>query len=443
MKIKLLFFLGLFILSISMISSANYSWRLYDDFSSGSLDTNKWIEYKGFQVNIFTDEHFVNATEGAYHINQSVQGDRETNLKPNRSFTSGEAFSYQVLYKGGSGNHFSQPLINGNYPPTQIEPCLAPGGCGPIGFWNGVPDFGAQIGIYNITYEFSSNQVKMNATRPDGISIVNTFTGNSEPYNLSINTHTGNNGLMHFDFDNFKLYRLNSVPALSLIPNQTWDEDTTLTINLTAYSSDLDEDDLNWSYSPLNNIIITIDNNTGIATLVPNSNWFGVEYVIFTATDNIDNANSNNITLIINDVAESSSSSGGGGGGGGGGSSIKYYKCSEWGEWSICNNNQQTRVCLKNITTTSSQGVIESKFNKTEIRTCTQTLTPLINLATEELENNVNETEKESSQKSESFRAGITGAITGFSKTKGGKLFLIVLGVLVLGWIALAFRKKK
>ena len=67
---------------------------------------------------------------------------------------------------------------------------------------NGVPDLEAQIGIYKITYEFSSNKVKMIAIRPDNVTIINTFTGNSAPYNLTINTHTGHNGLMNFDFDN-------------------------------------------------------------------------------------------------------------------------------------------------------------------------------------------------------------------------------------------------
>ncbi len=440
--LKSFILISLFIVSISMIS-ATYSWRLYDDFSSGVLDTNKWIEDNLFHGTPFTDEHWVNASE-EYHIQQNIQGDRETNLAPNRQFISGENFSYEVLYNGGSGNHFSQPLINGNYPPTQVEICSAPGGCGPIGFWNGVPDLEAQIGIYNITYEFFSNQVKMTSTRPDGVVVINTFTGNSEPYTLTINTHTGNNGLMHFDYDNFKLYRVNVAPNWSLISDQTWDEDTALTINLTNYSFDSDGDDINWSFSSLSNIIVTIDNTTGIATLTPNSDWFGTESITFTARDNIDSNSSNSITLIVNDVAEPSPPSSGGGGGGGG-SSTKYYKCSQWGEWSTCSNVQQTRTCLEKIITTSG-GVILSKFNETEIKACANpVLTPLTNSATEESENNNanEEAEKELTQKSESFRAGITGAVTGLAKTKGGKLFLIVLGVLALSGIALAFRKKK
>jgi hypothetical protein len=184
---------------------------IYDDFSSGNLNASKWFEYTGFKVNSFTDEHFVN-TEG-YHVKQNVGGDRETNLMPKREFIANELFYYEITYKGGSGNHFSQPLINGNYPPSQLETCSASGGCGPIGYWNGIPDLGMQNGTYKIKYEFSSHEVKMTALRPDNVVIVNTFTGNPAPYNLTVNTHTGNNGLMHVDYDNFIICPVKEKPA--------------------------------------------------------------------------------------------------------------------------------------------------------------------------------------------------------------------------------------
>lgn len=176
--------------------------RTYDDFSGKYLDTSKWVE-STFQGLAFTDEHFVNYSKKAYHVQQNIEGDRATNLAPKRQFFAGDSISYEITYKGGSGNHASQPLINGDYPPTQIETCnYTTAGCGVIGYWNAFPDLGAQIGTYNIKYEFSKNQVKMTAKRPDGVIVVNTFTGNSEPYTLTINTHTGHNGLMHFDYDN-------------------------------------------------------------------------------------------------------------------------------------------------------------------------------------------------------------------------------------------------
>ena len=177
---------------------------LYDNFSFEPLNTNKWMELQ-FHNDPFTDEHFVNSSEngGVYHVAQVSMGDAETNLRPTINFTAGQSFSYEVTYSDGSGNHFSQPLINGNYPPTQTNPCLASGGCGPIGYWNGVPDLGAQIGTYKIRFDFFQTQVMMTSVRPDNVTITNTFTGNSAPYTLDINTHTGHNGLMHFDYDNF------------------------------------------------------------------------------------------------------------------------------------------------------------------------------------------------------------------------------------------------
>lgn len=208
MKRLIIFILPL--LFIGIVSAVQIC-EVYDDFGSGILNLSKWNEYSNIG---FTDEHFVNTSEKIYHIKQNIQGDKETNLEPNRQFVAGESFSYEVLYESGNGNHFSQPLINGNYPPTQIEPCLAPGGCGPIGFWNGVPDLGAQIGTYSINFEFLHNEVKMTAIRPDNVAIINTFTGNSEPYTLTINTHTGHNGLMHFDYDNFEICSEQEEPTL-------------------------------------------------------------------------------------------------------------------------------------------------------------------------------------------------------------------------------------
>jgi len=197
---KILFSISLFIFLVGT-ASAVQSCQTYDDFSSGTLDASKWTE-SIFHGDPFTDEHLIK--NGFYHVAQNVARDAETNLAPTRQFIAGESFSYDVLYNGGSGNHQSQPLINGNYPPSQIETCnFTTAGCGAIGFMNAFPDLGAQIGIYHVKYEFFSNQVKMTAIRPDNVTIVNTFTGNSAPYTLTINTHTGHNGLMNFDYDNF------------------------------------------------------------------------------------------------------------------------------------------------------------------------------------------------------------------------------------------------
>ncbi|MEK6916046.1 MAG: hypothetical protein AABW89_05905 [Nanoarchaeota archaeon] len=193
--------------------------NLYDNFSSGQLSNNSWIE-STWHNRPFTDEHFVNTTEQVYHIAQISVGDAETNLRPIRQFIAGESFSYEVTYRGGSGNHASQPLINGNYPPSQIEVCnYTTAGCGVIGYWNAAPDLGAQVGTYKIKFDFSQNQVRMTSIRPDNITIINTFTGNSAPYTLDINTHTGHNGLMHFDYDNFYISSIGTFSGLDFCLN--------------------------------------------------------------------------------------------------------------------------------------------------------------------------------------------------------------------------------
>lgn len=52
----------------------------------------------------------------------------------------------------------------------------------------------------------------MTTLRPDNVSVINTFTGNAEPYTLDINTHIGHNGLIHIDYDNFVLKKCRFVP---------------------------------------------------------------------------------------------------------------------------------------------------------------------------------------------------------------------------------------
>jgi len=201
---KKILFIGILSTFLINLVSAPPLCMNYDDFSNPNLNLERWKEYSNIG---FSDEHFVEPVEEVYHVKQNVAMDTETNFQPRKKFISGDAFFYEVRYYPGVGNHFSQPLINGNYPPSQLEDCTSPGGCGPIGYWNGEPDLGAREGVYRINFEFFTDEVKMTAIRPDGVTIVNTFTGNSEPYEFAINTHTGHNGLMHFDFDNFMFCR--------------------------------------------------------------------------------------------------------------------------------------------------------------------------------------------------------------------------------------------
>ena len=93
---------------------------------------------------------------------------------------------------------------------------------------------------------------------------------------------------------------VNRAPILdAAIPDQIWDEDTTREINLSMYFSDPDGETLTYTASILENITVTINSP---AILDPNENWFGVENVIFTASDGDLTEDSNSVQLTVNAV---------------------------------------------------------------------------------------------------------------------------------------------
>lgn len=100
-----------------------------------------------------------------------------------------------------------------------------------------------------------------------------------------------------------------SFPLFTLIPNQSWVQDSSTTITLSNYASNQIGETLTFNSTTPSNIAVTFAN--GIATLTPNSGWTGTNYIIFNATDSTnDSANSTNITLT---VEQRSAPPGGGG----------------------------------------------------------------------------------------------------------------------------------
>jgi len=90
------------------------------------------------------------------------------------------------------------------------------------------------------------------------------------------------------------------------IKTQIWNEDRLHKIDLSKYFHDPDNDKLFYSSSYVENIIITIDNRTGVAKLKPDKDWYGKTFVVFTADDKKGGIVSSNIvTLIVRDVPES------------------------------------------------------------------------------------------------------------------------------------------
>ena len=91
--------------------------------------------------------------------------------------------------------------------------------------------------------------------------------------------------------------------ASNPISNQTWEEDTgaIISVNLSQYFSDPDNEPTIFSGSPTQNAIVNIAGD--IAYFTSPSNWFGTDYVVFYATDaQNETASSNNVTLTITPV---------------------------------------------------------------------------------------------------------------------------------------------
>ncbi len=88
------------------------------------------------------------------------------------------------------------------------------------------------------------------------------------------------------------------------IPNMTWPEDiSNNSLNISTYFYDIDGDALNYTSTGTTNLIVHINNNTGIVNLTPNANWTGIDYVVFIAKDpSGSTASSNNVTLNVTPV---------------------------------------------------------------------------------------------------------------------------------------------
>lgn len=177
----------------------NTSLILYDDFSGNSLDTSKWVELTDSAG--YTTEHYLDTTEGKFHIVQNVEKDAEHKFKMTRRMNPGEVLQFDVYYSSGIGNRIFRTTFSGQGIQTLID-CS---NCGAIGFWNTEGSIGNQFGHYLIKYEFFENQIKATIIRPDNSVWGETFniTSPTKPYEVLLATGTGNNGLIDIYFDNF------------------------------------------------------------------------------------------------------------------------------------------------------------------------------------------------------------------------------------------------
>ena len=179
---------------------------IYDDFSSGTLDTSRWEERGSL------DEHYVNSEEGSYHTAQLAEADKEATLGLLRDFKAGESLEYNVNYRECSGNILGRIIINKQAGDTglQTPQCEGQGFAtgGAVGFWNGLSCVGQSInGLYHVKIDFFDEHVDATFTDPNGniITYSPIFSQTIAPYTVEMQTRTGHNGIAHIDYDNFIL----------------------------------------------------------------------------------------------------------------------------------------------------------------------------------------------------------------------------------------------
>src|SRR3989344_1798668 len=138
-------------LATGMLANSQANGSLYDDFSSGSLNSALWIETT-IPANIhgnypLFNEHFVNPITGKYQAGQYAVGNRSIRLVPTRQLVTGETLDYDITHIFGEGNHLSHLYVNDALGVYQNQPnyLAGPG----IGYWNDIPDTGNQIGNYH------------------------------------------------------------------------------------------------------------------------------------------------------------------------------------------------------------------------------------------------------------------------------------------------------
>ncbi|MEK6890919.1 MAG: hypothetical protein AABX03_02175 [Nanoarchaeota archaeon] len=188
-------YLAILTLVLSFSVSAVQVCQSYDDFTSGSLDTNKWIELPGSNINNnLTDEHLVQ--NGVYHTAQLTEADKGTLLKLLNNFSVGDILEYDVNYVNGSGNRESSVKIDNNTYSI-------------IGFWNSIEDAGVgnDLGLYHVKINFTEEGLNDEITLPNG-TITFTRPDGVLPspglnHTFGVITRTGNNGLIYMDYDNF------------------------------------------------------------------------------------------------------------------------------------------------------------------------------------------------------------------------------------------------
>lgn len=201
---NLLIFSIILLFSINL-ASATQVCEIYDDFSSGVLDTEKWEIRQDVEGQPLMDESLVDTDLENFHTQQNEIGDRRTYLFPKKTFTTGDILEYDfnVISKEG---HYGQMVLLTEDQYIRV---------GIMGYNNGVQGYD-EIGISHVKIEFQENNFHLERTSPSNVTLIDNLplTNANGTYELYIGSFSGHNGKTHIDFDNFELCTEVSEPSL-------------------------------------------------------------------------------------------------------------------------------------------------------------------------------------------------------------------------------------
>src|SRR3989344_1174983 len=149
----------------------------------------------------------------------------------------------------------------------------------------------------NISAQFIPDKIPFTEACAETCSLANSGKG---PFSLDMET----NGEIFISSITYTTLQQvpNHAPSFNLIPSQRLEPGQLVTINLSQYTLDEDNDTLIYSASETDNLTILITQD--IATIMPDAGFTGKQYLFFTANDSTALATSN--TIEVNIVKSSS-----------------------------------------------------------------------------------------------------------------------------------------
>jgi hypothetical protein len=185
---------------------------VYDDFSSGVLNTSLWEIRQDVENQPLMEEYgvFDEGNGFAFHTQQNTSTDQRTYLFPKVNFTTGDSFSYYVDLISSSGNYAQMTLLTG-------DQYIRFGMRGPAAGFD-------EIGVAFMNLTFEENNLHIERITPSNITIIDNLalTSSNGSYQLYVGSFS--NGAVHMDFDNFILCTNVSNNISNSSQNATLDE---------------------------------------------------------------------------------------------------------------------------------------------------------------------------------------------------------------------------